>query len=89
MVAIGVRELREHLSAALRRVRAGESLVVTSHGEPIAMLSPPPRDPYEELVRSGAVTPARKPFRVADFEPLPQIGAISASEALAEDRDDR
>lgn len=41
MVAVGVRELKDHLSDYLRRARAGEWIVITDRGEPIAELSPP------------------------------------------------
>lgn len=38
--SVGVRELKASLSGYLRRVREGESLTVTDHGEPIARLIP-------------------------------------------------
>ncbi len=38
---ISVRELKNHLSECLRRVRAGEELVVTSRGKAVARLVPP------------------------------------------------
>ncbi len=41
MVAVGIRELKDHLSDYLRRARAGEWIVVTDRGEPVAELSPP------------------------------------------------
>ena len=37
---IGVRELRDSFSERLRSVRAGTTLTVTDHGEPVAMLIP-------------------------------------------------
>ncbi len=37
---IGVRELKAHLSACLRRVQAGERLTVTDRGRAIATLAP-------------------------------------------------
>ncbi len=37
---IGVRELRDSFSERLRSVRAGKTLTVTDHGEPVAMLIP-------------------------------------------------
>lgn len=37
---VGVRELRDSFSERLRRVRAGTTITVTDHGEPIAMLIP-------------------------------------------------
>lgn len=40
MVAIGVRELKAHLSEYLKRAQAGERLTVTDRGRAIAVLSP-------------------------------------------------
>jgi prevent-host-death family protein len=37
---VGVRKLRDRLSEYLRRVRDGECLEVTDHGEPIALITP-------------------------------------------------
>ncbi len=39
-VYIGARELRQNLSAVLKRVENGERIVVTSHNKPIVELSP-------------------------------------------------
>jgi prevent-host-death family protein len=38
---ISVRELKSRLSAYLRKVAAGEEVVVTSHGKEVARLVPP------------------------------------------------
>ncbi|HYT09124.1 MAG TPA: type II toxin-antitoxin system prevent-host-death family antitoxin [Mycobacteriales bacterium] len=40
MTEIPVRELRNHVSEVLRRVEAGEELVVTVSGRPVAELRP-------------------------------------------------
>lgn len=40
MATVGVRELRDHLSDYLRRVREGEQLVITDRGKPIGELGP-------------------------------------------------
>ncbi|MGH9322736.1 MAG: type II toxin-antitoxin system Phd/YefM family antitoxin, partial [Vicinamibacteria bacterium] len=37
---MGVRELRDHLSNYLRRVREGELLMITDRGEPVGELGP-------------------------------------------------
>ncbi len=37
---IGIRELREALSQAIRRVRKGETLEVTDRGRPVARIVP-------------------------------------------------
>ena len=39
---VGVRELRQNLSVYLDRVKAGETLEVTEHGQPVARLTPNP-----------------------------------------------
>ena len=47
---ISVRELKNHLSKYLRRVQAGEEMVVTSHKRVVAKLVPPNRsgEAYEQ-----------------------------------------
>ena len=40
MARVGVRVLKDHLSAYLRRVGEGERIVVTDRGEPLATLAP-------------------------------------------------
>lgn len=37
---VGIRQLRDHLTAYLRRVRAGESLLIVDRDTPIARLTP-------------------------------------------------
>ncbi|MFD1150188.1 type II toxin-antitoxin system Phd/YefM family antitoxin [Saccharothrix hoggarensis] len=59
---IGVRELNQRTSAVLRRVRAGERITVTEHGEPVAYLVPvqPNTDVLDRLVAAGqAIAPTR------------------------------
>ena len=38
---IATRDLKDHLSEYLKRVQAGEEITITSHGKPVAKLSPP------------------------------------------------
>lgn len=50
MPTAGVRELKDHLTRYLRRTRAGESVVVTDRGRPVAILGPIPESaPAEAL----------------------------------------
>lgn len=37
---VGVRELKSHLSEYLRRLKAGETIIITEHGQPIGRLIP-------------------------------------------------
>lgn len=51
---VGVRELKASLSAYLRRVSEGESVVVTDHGRPVARLVPPDvPERLSALIREG------------------------------------
>ena len=59
---MGVRELRQNLSVYLTRVKKGEALTVTEHGQEVAELRPLPAaaDPLSRLVAEGRVVPARR-----------------------------
>ena len=84
---IGVRELRDTLTSAIRRVRNGETLEVTRDGVPVAILSPMPRDRIQRLVAGGDVTPA-SPIR-QPLQRYPVTGERTAGEAIEEDRAER
>ncbi len=59
--SIGIRELREDLSRAIRRVRRGEVLEVTDRGLPVARLVPigPTPGTLSALVAEGKVREPR------------------------------
>src|SRR5687767_653242 len=60
---IGVRELRANLAAAIRQAGAGERVVITIDGRPVAQLGPlePSGAPsLEELAASGLLEPPRR-----------------------------
>ena len=62
-VEIGTRELRANLAAALRQVGAGERLVITVDGRPVAQLGPlePEGSPtLADLAACGLVDPPRR-----------------------------
>ena len=74
LARVGVRELRQNLSVYLDRVKAGETLVVTEHGEPVARLEPAPRRPLsivDELIAAGEIAPATLDHRTATMPPPP------------------
>ena len=80
MEKIGVRELRQNASRYLARVAKGETIQVTDHGRPVALLVPNPRDHWAEMVASGQVEPAidHTPFSVDS----PKDFGLKASEEL-------
>jgi prevent-host-death family protein len=51
MFEVGVHEAKTTLSALLRRVAAGEEVLITSSGEPVARLVPAQRHPRRTLGR--------------------------------------
>lgn len=57
MARVGIRELRDHLSQYLKRVKAGEQVIVTERGRAIAQLVPvepgTERDALDTLLREG------------------------------------
>ena len=58
---VGVRELRQNLSVYLDRVKAGETLAVTEHGQPVAQLAPHPTKAVsiiDQMIADGRITPA-------------------------------
>ena len=70
MITVGIRELKNSLSRFLRSVKAGEEIVVTERGKPIARIEQEPplrsaeaRRRYRHLVEEGAITPPSKPRR--------------------------
>lgn len=60
METIGIRELQQRASSAVRRVRRGETLGVTYRGQLVAVLAPPAiATGTGSLLAAGRVTPAR------------------------------
>jgi prevent-host-death family protein len=73
---VGVRELRDHLSRYLDRVRDGEEVVVTERGRPIARITPlSSTGRLDRLIAEGVVTPARSSRRLAP--PVTVAGPVS------------
>jgi prevent-host-death family protein len=87
---VGVRELRQNLSRHLRRVEDGETLQVTEHGRPVAVLAPLPggADPLEQMVRAGRARPPRHDLLELG-PPLRVRLQKTLSETLDEEREDR
>ena len=87
METIGVRELQQHASAALRRVENGETLGVTDRGRLVAVLAPPSAATGSAaLVAAGRVQPARR--ALGDL-PEPVAAAATSAAILDELRAER
>lgn len=83
---VGIRELTSSLSRYLRRVRKGESLVVTERGRPVARTVPAgvPED-ILRLIAQGRVTWSGGRFRPPGEVPRLR-GGPPLSDSIAEDR---
>lgn len=72
MQRLGIRELRNNTASAVRRAGAGERIIVTVDGQPVAQLGP--LDPgsaattLDDLAARGLVTRARR-----DDRPPPDV----------------
>jgi prevent-host-death family protein len=89
MERVGIRELRQNLSVYVRRVvENAETLEVTDHGRPIALLTPLPKDAsrLDELIRSGRVRPPADPGPIRAAR---GVASRRGTEALEEQRADR
>ena len=89
---VAVRELKDHLSEYLKRVSAGEEVVVTSHGKPVARLAPL-REPVDEASALARIRsqPWVRPGKGGQLEPVAKPmasiqGESSLSDWVLEDR---
>lgn len=82
MVTVGIRELKNNLSRYLRRVQAGERVMVTDRGNPVAELRLPELHAnteelhmatYNRLVREGVI---RKGHGGDPFARIPAGGIV-------------
>ncbi len=89
---VGVRELRQNLSVYLARVKAGETLEVTEHGQPVAQLGPRATRPLsiiDRMIAEGRITPATFDHRKIKLPTaLPDPRRPTLSEILKEMRDE-
>lgn len=86
---IGIRELKDNLSAALARVRRGETIVVTNHRRAVALIVPAGATEDTGLVIRALVESGRlswsggKPTGLKDAA---RVRGPSVADAVLEDR---
>jgi prevent-host-death family protein len=86
MVEVGVRELKNSLSSYLRKVRAGEVVVVTDRGKPVARIFPAGFPEHlARLIAEGRIKWSGERFEppedLIELKPGPPL-----SEYISEDR---
>jgi prevent-host-death family protein len=88
---VGIRELKARLSHYVKAASAGERIVITDRGSPVAVLAPARTDEHvdippalQQLIAEGRATAPSRPM------PLPPVTPFTATrsveEILAEDR---
>ena len=89
---VGVRELRQNLSVYLARVKAGETLEVTEHGQPVAQLGPRLTKPVsiiDQMIAEGRAKAATMDHRMIPPPlPDPNPGGPTLTEILLQMRDE-
>jgi antitoxin (DNA-binding transcriptional repressor) of toxin-antitoxin stability system len=86
MITVGIREIKNRLSEYLRRAKAGERVLVTDRGKPVAIITRPGgvvEERIEDMIRErvaswggGKPRGSRKPHK---------INGPSVAEAVIED----
>lgn len=90
---LGLREANQHFSKAIKAVKAGEEVVLTERGKPIAVIRPLNRPEHAEaavrrLVAAGLLRPATKPGLMPPWRPR-KIKGEPITRTLRRDRDAR
>jgi prevent-host-death family protein len=85
---VGVRKLKEHLSEYLRRVKTGETIVITDHGQPVGRLVPvdqPLEAKLQAMIEAGSL--AWSGQKLEPMVPVARVaGEGSVADLLVEDR---
>jgi prevent-host-death family protein len=87
-MSVGIRELKGHLSEYLRRVRAGETVIITDRGQPVGRIVPvaqPLEDRLEAMAQAGLIL-----WSGRKLEPMAPVartrGERTIADLLVEDR---
>ena len=78
MPEVGIRELRDNLSRYISKVREGTEVVVTDHGNAVALIVPlDGARLMDRLIREGVVTPPEDRSRSRPAERIRPSGPVS------------
>jgi prevent-host-death family protein len=86
---VGIRELKARLSAYLRQVKAGGTVIITDRGEPIGRIVPltqPMKTQLESLQQAGLIAWSGK--KLSALAPVARTqGDRTVADLLLEDRE--
>ncbi len=87
MITVGIREIKNRLSEYLRRAKAGERIIVTERGKPVAVITRPAGVVGERI---EAMVRERQAFwgggKPRGSRKAPKIKGPSVADAVIEDR---
>ena len=86
---IGIRELKARLSSYLRRVRAGETIIITDRGRPIGRIVPISQTTHDQLeVLRSAGFIEWNGEKLSQISPVTQIkGQQTVADIVIENRE--
>jgi prevent-host-death family protein len=93
--SIGIREITRNTSRVIHQAAAGETVIITEHDRPIAMIVPLPNtgDPVlDEMIRNGELIPPSNPGGLAALlaiSPVPDPAGVDSTEVISELREER
>ena len=90
MISASVSTIKNSLSSYLEKVKAGQSVMITDHKKPVAILEPVDSSAWPESLRlcfaQGEARSPRKSLNVTKFKQLPAGVGASLAEAILEER---
>jgi prevent-host-death family protein len=88
MSTVGIRALKQNASAVVAEAAAGDIVVITDRGRPVAMLVPYRENRIQALIDAGLATPPKRSIK--DLPPPRPLrpGETSPSEELRRMRED-
>jgi len=85
MSEVGIRALKQNASAVVAEAAAGEVVIITDRGRPVAQMTSIPTSPVQRLVAADRIRPARRDIRELPAPlPGPNLSAELASMRDAE-----
>jgi prevent-host-death family protein len=88
MGTVGIRALKQNASAVVAEAAAGDIVVITDRGRPVAMLVPYKESRVEAMIDAGLATPPK--HSIQDVPPPERLrpGERPLTEVLREMRDE-
>jgi prevent-host-death family protein len=94
-ISVGIREMTRRTSQVIHQAAAGETVLITEHGQPIAMVVPLPKsgsEAVDRLVREGRLIPPTNPAGVEAalaIEPVSTGLDVDSAQIVSELREER